>query len=217
MVGYRGGMGYVHSDGPIPPMAMRFSNGTVMENPELEDVFDAVEAVMGRPDDALWLIRGDGAILLLRTGENLELELRYDPIGRSPRLRPCGERSLAMVTNTMCDFAMREEDWHRHLDWQPTGKGVDALPMGEEQLSASTTKMGALRWIWPGLLALSLPAYWKAFESGKTARFTPLVIAVSLTVMALGAYLLSSRCPNCSSRLGPHRPETCPNCQAKLR
>jgi hypothetical protein len=216
MVRYRGGMGYIHLDGPIEPMAMRFSNGTVMENPEPEDVLDAVETVMSRPDDALWLIRGDGAVLLLRTGKELELELRYDPIGRSPQLRPAGELPLGAVTETMCEFSMRQEDWHRHLDWQPSGKGVDALPMGEEQLSASSTKTGVLRWIWPVLLALSLPAYWSAFKPGNPNRFIPFIIAIALTAMAVGAYMLGSRCPNCSRHLGHHRPVVCPHCQAKL-
>lgn len=217
MVGTAGGMGYVASDGPIPPMAMRFSNGTVLENPESEDVLDAVETVMARPDEALWLIRGDGAFLMLHTGAELELDLRYDRPGREPQLQPVEELSLAKVTQMMCDFAMRHEDWDRHLDWRVAGKGVDPLPMGEEQLAASSTKMGVLGWIWPGLLALSLPAYWEAFQPGLPDRFTPLTIAVSLTLMGLGAYWLSRRCPNCSRHLGYPRPEVCPQCRRELR
>jgi len=198
-------------------MRMRFSNGTILENPDHEDVLSAVEVTMTRPNEALWFLRGDGAMLTVRTGNQLELDLRYSPAGRGREVRAQGEPALDQVAKTVGAFAGMEEDWQVHLDWSDAGKSMPPLPMSDDHVKDSYIKMRALWWIAPVLFLLSLP-FW--YEFGRLTGDAPLELilsAVCLTGLSAGAYLLGSRCPACSKRIGRRRVDVCPHCRAQLR
>jgi hypothetical protein len=215
--GYLGGAGYIPSDGPIPPMRMRFSNGTILENPDHDDVLHAVEVTMTRPNEALWMLRGDGAMLTVRTGDQLELELRFAPAGRGREARAAGEPALEDVADTVCAFAGLEDDWQEHLEWEGAGGSLPRLPMGDEQLKQSYIKMRALWWIAPVLFLLSLPAWYEFGRLTGDSRLEVILTAAVLTGLAVAAHLLGSRCPACSARLGWRSLDICPHCQKELR